>query len=147
MSDYIMAGGTGTETALPPDEVRAVEGRAEVECLGDLHAQRRLVLDVLAPLKALHGPFGLFDDRRKQVAESLKIRARMTLTEQGVKVTEAAVDAHAYADPQYETLLDEAVLAKVEYLKLENQLSELNERIRSRELELSVYAAEVRLAR
>lgn len=148
MSDFILAGAdVGAVSSLPADEVRAIEGRAEVECLGDLHAQRRQLLDVLAPLKALHGPFGVFDDRRKQLCETLKIRARATLTEQGVKVTEAAVDAHAYADPQYETLLDEAVAARIEYLKLENQLSELNERIRSRELELNVYAAEVRLAR
>jgi hypothetical protein len=128
-------------------EVRPIEERAEVDALGDLHQRRRTLLDQLAPLKALHGPFGVFDDRRKQLCETLKIRARAELTAQGVRVTEAAVDAHAYADPQYETLLDEAVTARIEYLKLENQLSELNERIRSRELELNVYAAEVRLAR
>lgn len=138
-----------TESAtLPADEVRAVEQRAEVDCLGDLHAQRRQLLDVLAPLKALHGPFGLFDDRRKQMLEATKVRARMALSiGREKKPTEAEIDATAYADQQYEKFLDDAYTAKIEYVLLANQLTEIEERIRTRELELMVYSAELKLAR
>lgn len=143
-----MAGGSGTALAdMPADEVRAVESRADVDALGDLHARRRQLLITLAPLKALHGNFGLFDDRRKQLLESLKVRARQNLAGGEKKPTEAQIDSAAYADPQYETFLDEAYDAKVVYLNQANELAEIEERIRSREIELSVYNGELRLAR
>jgi hypothetical protein len=134
--------------ALSADEVRAVEGRADVDALGDLHQRRRQLLVTLAPLKALHGPFGLFDDRRKRMLESLKVRARSDLSaSRDKKPTEGEIDATAYADPQYEAFLDEAYQAKIDYLNQATELSEIEERIRSRELELVTYAAEVRLGR
>ncbi len=132
-------------TTLAPDQLSALEDRANVDGLGDLHARRRQLMLTLAPLKALHGPFGLFDDRRKRLLESLKIRARSTLAEAGAKATEGLVDATAYADPQYERFLDDAYQAKIDYLNAATELSEIEERIKSREIELLSYNAETRL--
>lgn len=136
-----------SDGTLPADEVREIESRAGIDSLGNLHHRRRVLMESLAPLKALHGPFGLFDDRRKRLVESLKVRARMQLTADGAKTTEAAIDARAYADEQYGDLLDNAISARIEYLKMENELSEIAERISSREAELYFLGKEMGLSR
>ena len=125
-----------------------LESRAQVESLEELHQRRRQLLTLFAPLKALHGNFGLFDDRRKRMLESLKVRARQNLSANAEKKpTEAQIDSAAYADPQYEAFLDQAYADKIDFINQSTELSELEERIRSRELELSVYSSELRLAR
>lgn len=134
-------------TQLAPDDVRPVEDRARVDSLGDLHQRRRDLLKTLAPLKALHGHNGLFDDKRKQFLEAMKIKARLALTLGGVKTTDAAVEAAAYADAQYERFLDSGYTDRIEYITLANELTEIEERIKSREIELLVYNSEVKLDR
>lgn len=138
--------GMDDDPALPADELTALESRAEVDSLGDLHARRRQLMQQLAPLQALYGAFGLWDARRKQLLESLKVRARMELSGDK-KPTEAQIDAAAHADPQYERFLDDSYDAKVQYINLDTELSEIQERVRNRELALMAYAAELRLAR
>lgn len=122
-----------------------LERRAEVESLEQLHVQRRQLLTTLAPLKALHGPFGLFDDCRARYLEAMKVKARQAFADEGGKGTDEGVKARATADPAYERFLDEGVSARIEYLRQATQLSELEERIRAREIELQAYAAEARL--
>jgi hypothetical protein len=134
-------------TVLAPDLVRDVEGRAEVLPLGDLHARRRALLVPLAPLKALHGHGGLFDDKRKQMLEAMKVKARMALTDAGQKTTEGMIDAMAYADEQYARFIDQGITDRIEYLNLANELTEIEELIRDRELGLLVYNAELKLSR
>ena len=136
------------ETDAPPEAlVRAIEDRADVVPLEALHAARRQLLITLAPLRALHGPFGCWDDKRKQLVEALKVRARATLAETGQKTTEAMVEAEAYGDPQYLAFLDQAERDKIEYLMLANQLTEIEEKVRDRELCLQAYSSELRLTR
>jgi hypothetical protein len=127
------------------DERTALESRAGVESLDELHAKRYGIIERLAPLKALHGAFGSADDRRKRVLECCKLRARQRLSEGGGKVTEGMIEAEGYADPEYESLLDEGIAAKIEYILLDNELATVNDRIRSREFELTAYSAETRL--
>lgn len=127
--------------------VRAIEARAEVASLEDLHQQRRQLLITLAPLKALHGPFGIWDDKRKQMVEALKVRARSALAATGQKTTEAMIEAEAYGDPQYLAFLDQGERDKIAYLHQANHLSEIEEQIRSRDIELTCYNAELRLQR
>jgi hypothetical protein len=124
-----------------------LESRADVEPLEALHAQRRQIVGQLAPLRALHGPGGTWDARRKQMVEACKIRARMAARERGEKVTETYIDAEGHADPQYFAFLDQAERDKIEYVNLDNQVQELEERIRNREFSLTAYSAEIRLGR
>lgn len=128
-------------------EVKALESRADVDSLDLLHAKRRALVEQLNPLKAMYGPFGLFDDRRKQMVEACKLRAYAALTAAGEKTPEWRVESEAYGDEQYQRLLDEAMGQRIQYLTLENAVKECEERIRSRELELTCYAAELRLQR
>lgn len=132
---------------LVPEIVRPVEDRADVLPLGDLHARRRALLGTLNPLKALHGHNGVWDDKRKQLLEACKIRARMQLAEQQQKATEAMVEAMGYADPQYAAFIDSGIAERIEYLTLANELTEIEELIRDRELCLLVYNSEVKLDR
>lgn len=128
-------------------ELTALESRAEVDSLEDLHARRRHLLVQLAPLKALHGPFGTWDAKRKQLLEGLKVRHRMQLAAENTKATEGLIDALAHADPQYERFLDESTAAKAEYLTLDNELTEIAERIEGRNAALYAYSAEIKLGR
>jgi hypothetical protein len=134
-------------TSLAPDLVREIEDRANVIPLGDLHERRRKLLDTLAPLKALHGHNGIWDDKRKQFLETMKVRARMDMAEKGVKATDQTVEAAGYADPQYAALIDQGITDRIEYIKLANELTEIEELIRDRELGLAVYNSELRLGR
>lgn len=134
-------------TALAPDLVREIEERAGIDSLGDLHARRRQLLIALAPLAALHGPFGKWDDKRKQMLEAMKVKARMGLTTEGVKITESLVDATAYADEQYARFVDDGISGHIDYLNMNAQMQEIVERISSREAELYVYGKEAGLAR
>jgi hypothetical protein len=126
---------------------RPIETRAELESLEQLHAERRTLLQTLAPLKALHGPFGLFDDRRSQFLETMKVKARRELMTETGKATDEGVKARATADPAYVQFLNRGESDRIEYIRQATSLSELEERIRSREIELMAYAAEARLGR
>lgn len=133
-----------TDSVLPSDEIRAVEERAEVDSLGNLHARRRALLAQYNPLAVVHGSFGTWDARRKQMVSLATIRVRINSPE---KLTEKVLDAMAHADDEYALFLDESEAAKVHFRELDNELTEITERIKSRETELHVYSAEARLAR
>jgi hypothetical protein len=147
MPDTIIARGyAGSADTLPADEVREIESRAGIDALGDLHTRRRQLLVNLAPLKALHGHNGIWDDKRKQLLEAMKVQARMALTDAGTKVTEGAVESMAYADEVYANFIDKGIAARIDYILQQNEYDEIAERIRSREIELLAYNAELRLA-
>lgn len=152
MTDHIIARGRASSAPaaydeLPADILKAVESRAETDSLGDLHQRRRMLLEQLAPLAALYGNFGLWDSRRKQLLEAMKVKHRMLLAQEGTKATEGLIDALAHADEQYERFLDDSYTSKIEYIKMDNELSELLERIESRNTELHIYGKELSLAR
>jgi hypothetical protein len=148
MPDTIIARSyAGSADTLPADEVREIESRAEVDSLGFLHAERRALLVNLNPLRALHGPGGKWDDKRKQMLEAMKVKARMALTDAGQKTTEGMIDALAYGDEVYARFIDDGIAGHIQYLSLQNEYDELAERIRSREIELLAYNGELKLSR
>lgn len=124
-----------------------LEDRADVDPLLVLHEKRRDLLVELAPLKAMHGNFGLYDAKRKALVEAMKVRARMRLQANGGKVTDAIIDAEAHCDEQYTRWLDEQMADKVRFIQLESELDAIAELIRNRELSLQVFNSEVKLAR
>lgn len=126
-------------------DVRAIEGKADVESLGVLHHLRRELLKELAPLKALHGPFGLFEDKRKQMIEAMKVKVRQERPVGAPKLSNDAVDALAHAHQDYVSFLDTAEDARINYIRKANDLSEIEERIRSRDIEIQFATAELRL--
>lgn len=126
-------------------EMSALEDRADVASLEGLHAERRKLLPEYAKLRALHGTFGKWDARRKAMLEAMKIKARDEMTRNGEKITDAAVDARGHADDTYIAFIDRGIEDATRYVELETQISEIEERIRNREIALSVYGKEVSL--
>jgi len=124
-----------------------LESRAEIDALDQLHEQRRDLLVELAPLRAMHGSFGLFDAKRKALLSALKVQVRMELTAKGGKVTDDIVDAEAHCHPRYTAFLDDQMDDKVRYIQLETAHDEILERIKNRELSLLAFNAEARLQR
>ncbi len=128
-------------------ELTDLECRADLDSLQGLQQERRQLLREYAPLKALHGPFGKFDFKRKAMLEACKIRARMEMQQKGEKITESAVDALGHADPQYIAFVDEGIVAATRYIELDLAVTEIEERIRNREFSLLAFNAEAKLAR
>ncbi len=124
-----------------------LENRADVDAIEALHEKRRDVLVELAPLKAMHGNFGLYEAKRKALVSAMKVKARLSLIERGGKVTDDIVDAEAHIDQQYTKWLDEQMDDKVRFIQLEAELDAIQELIRNRELCLQVFNSEVKLAR
>ena len=134
-------------TTYTDDDTRTIEARADVESLETLHHERRVLLKVLAPLKAMHGSFGMFDAKRKQMTRAMMVRARDAIKKRGEKATEPMIEAEALNDPQYLAWLDQQLADRIEFIARQTELDEIEERIRSRELELQAYNAELRLQR
>lgn len=128
-------------------QMTALETRAEVESLESLHDERRQLVRTLAPLKAQHGSYGMFEARRKQMSRACMVRARMTIIKRGEKPTEAMVEAEGLCDPQFVAFLDQAERDRIEFITQQTQLDELEERIRNREIALQCYNGELRLGR
>lgn len=125
-----------------------LESKSGADSLDVLHAIRDDIIRRLAPLRPLYGPANMHDDRRKAMLEACKVRARMKLTEDGTaKITEGMVDALAYTDPQYVTLLDQGERGAIEYVGLEHELVKVDQMIEARSQVVRAFTAEVRLER
>jgi hypothetical protein len=148
MNDTLIAGGhTAPATETWSGDLTGLESRADLDSLEDLHAQRRQLLPEYAALRALHGTFGKWDARRKQMLAAIYVSVRMDAQAKGEKTTEAYLDALARADERYARLIDEGIDGATRFVELDTQMSEVMEKIRNRELAMSTYTAEVRLGR
>lgn len=131
-----------TEAPEPSD----LEQRAGIASLEELQTRRRLLIERNTKLFALHGSFGHYDDHRKRMLEALKVKARMDLSVgQEKKPTEAQIDSTAYGSEEYGRFIDQALSEKIDYLKIATEIDEIQEAIRSRELELTAYSRELAL--
>lgn len=54
-----------------------------------------------APLRAVYGPFGTYDNERKALLCAIADELRLGYQRSGVKYTEAMVDQQAHADTRY----------------------------------------------
>lgn len=124
-------------------ELSPLESRADVDSLEDLQQRRRALIEANGRLIALYGAFGHYDDHRKARVEAAKIAARMQLSAgRDKKPTEAEIDAYAYGSEEYGAFLDTALTEKIHCLTVLNEISEIEEKIRGRELAIRAYCAE-----
>jgi hypothetical protein len=80
------------------------------------------------------------------MVEALKVQMRMELSAgREKKPTEAEIDAAAYGSEQYGRFIDAALAERITYLRLATEVDEIEEQIRSRELELTAYSREIAL--
>jgi hypothetical protein len=123
----------------------ALEARAGIENLDALQARRRKIAEKITALEAVHGPGGIWDERRRSLRGVIATEIREHLRDEGRKVTEAEIEDRSNADPRYIAFLDAGLDERIEYLTLKTQRDELTERIKNREFALLAYNAETRL--
>ena len=104
-----------------------IEARVGVASLDELQADRRALVTQVAPLRALYGPFGGFDARRKVLLAICASEAREAAREG--KVTEAAITDAAHAHEAYRDWIDRTEQQRAEYTLLEDAINAINERI------------------
>lgn len=148
MSSLIASDPQSAFREISPEGRRDLESRVGTDALDDLHARRRALLKQYAPLRALYGPGGIWDARRKALVEAYKVDARTILTTpDGKKPTDGTVEAMAYSDIRYKTFLDKSEGELITFVTLDVEWREIDERIYSRSLEVSAFSAEARLQR
>lgn len=137
----------GVVEELPIPEPSDLEERAGVDSLEALQTRRRMIIENNTRLFALYGAFGHYDDHRKHMVEALQVKARMDLSGQQrpKPPTVDEIEATAYGSEDYAKFLDTALAEKVEWLKLSTEITEIEEAIRTREIELRAYTAEIGL--
>lgn len=104
-----------------------IEARVGIPSLDTLQAERRALVAQIAPLRALYGPFGGFDARRKVLLAVCAKEARDGAKD--VKLTEAAIQDAAHAHDAYRDWLDRSEVERTEYIVLEDAITALTERI------------------
>lgn len=125
--------------------MEALEARAGLESLDVLQARRRQIADRITALEAVHGPGGIWDERRRSLRGVIATEIRELLRDEGRKVTEAEIEDRSHADPRYIAFLDAGLEERIEYLTLKTKRDEITERIKNREFALLAYNAETRL--
>ena len=145
MSDYIRAGGGGTMTLPPANEL---DERASVESLDALHEERRALLPRFAELAAKFkgGNSASADTKRKQ-HRALVSKRILAAWDSEKPPAETALERMANADVEHIAFCETLEREFIEYTLLEYRITEIQERIRNRETCLNVYNAELRLAR
>lgn len=102
------------------------------EPLDELLAELDRTEDEWANGGALYGDRGLLGDLRKALldATAMEIREQvLKLNTTGQKVTDGMIDQMAHADESYRQFLDEHVIRKAEWIKLDVQRKKIEMRI------------------
>lgn len=120
-----------------------IENRAGVEELATLHAERRKIIEQLAPLELLFGSGGdRWESARKRHRHGI---AKLIEQEQG-SMAENKLERLANADKRHTDYCDEIEGQFVAWMKWKTKLSEIEERIESRLAEMRYQASEMRLS-
>lgn len=112
----------------------------------ELLARRADVVRRLIPLRALYGGMGYMGERQFKTEEAKVatiIRAR--LQEEGAKATEGRVDELVRTHPDYLKALAADVEQRGRWIYLEEELNEIEWRLRCRQTDGALLSAEARL--
>lgn len=128
--------------ATAEQRMREKEEEIGITPLELLHAE----IDKLKPRhQALAGRYAdmrVWERKAKSLVLSYALEHRRLTRERGEKVTEAAVEAMAYADPRYIEFLEQSENDKAEYEWLTVEMQNLRERINRGQALLRAHAAE-----
>lgn len=107
-----------------------IEQRMGLPPLEGLLAERDSLVAKVAPLRARHGPGGLFDDLRSVQRATVAMKLRAQAAASGTKVTEAYLEDASKADADYVAFLTAGVLEKIQHTELENAITGINDQVR-----------------
>ena len=129
-NDFAMRGGpsrpapvrTGTTT-------EEIELRAGVEPIDGLLGMRRSVIEAVAALRAVYGPFGTWDHSRKSELSRIKSLIRLQAMKDNRKMNNDQVDEEAHEHPDYTKFVVQATRERSEYFRLEAKVEDIDYRI------------------
>lgn len=148
LAEYDAALAAPTEFSAGELSQTSLEMRADVDALPRLHHRRRQIVADLARLAALFegGQAPLADARRKQHRALVSQRILAECEGRGEKApSETALERMANADPEHVAFCNWMEGERTRYVLLRNARDEVEEEIRSREIQLYSYNAEARL--
>lgn len=134
-------------TATMPEQ-KPLEHRAEVDSLDALQHRRRELLKDYAPLAAKFkgGATAGTDAARKRHRALVGKRILVEMKQRGEKdPSEAALERMANADTEHIAYCEKLESDYTRFILLDNDIQEINEKIKSREVELYCYNGELRL--
>jgi hypothetical protein len=112
-----------------------------------LLARRAEIVAKVAPLRALYGGTGYFGERTFKLEEAkVDTAVRTRFKAAAVKATEGMVDAEVRQAPEYITALAAEIARKAEWVRLEEELVGIDWRLRNRNADANLLAAEARLS-
>lgn len=115
-------------TAVLIDHQREIEARAGVFPLDELQAEREHLTQTNSRIKAIHGPFGTYNDLRKIELAQAAQRVRAAWT--GEKApSEALVDSLAHADEEYVRWVRQASSDRAAFETVEDRITAITEMI------------------
>lgn len=99
-----------------------IEQRMGLPPVEGLLAERDELVAQVAPLRARHGPGGVWDDLRRVHRATIAMKHRAQAIAAGTKVTEAYLEDAAQADLDYLAFIEIGVLEKITHTELENRI-------------------------
>jgi chromosome segregation ATPase len=145
-------------TEKPQPHARPLENRAETYSLETLQSERRQKIKRYAELAAKFkgGQNASAETKRKEhrmiiatdILNTMRVEWAKNHTEKEPfkEPAEAALERMARADQRHRTFNESLEKEYVEYILLENEITEINEKIASRRTELECYKAELFLS-
>lgn len=106
-----------------------IELRAGIEPIDSLLGMRRSVVDAIANLRAVYGPFGTWEHQRKGELARLKSLIRLQAMKDSRKVNNDQVDEEAHEHPDYTQFVVNATRERAEYFRLEAKMDDIDYRI------------------
>lgn len=112
----------------------------------ELLARRADIVRRLAPLRALFGGNGYAAERRLKLVEArVSSLVRAGLAAEGKKVTEGVIDAETRQHPDYIQALTDDLTQREQWIGIEEELAEIEWRLRCRQTDGALLSAEARL--
>jgi chorismate mutase len=125
--------------------MKDIENRIGIEPIEELLAKRQQLVEQVAGLRAVHGPYGTFDPQRKSTLSIIRMKIRAQRLRDKVKVTEAQLDEEAHADPDYLAFVAQATTDRTQMGKLEGEIEVIDATIHRGNTAARYCAAEARL--
>ena len=103
-----------------------LEAKIGLQPLDELLAARDDLVESVADLRAAHGPFGLFEHKRKIELARIAGLVRARAVRDGIKMTAAEVDDAAHCHPDYLDLVTSATVDRANLYRLESKIADID---------------------
>ena len=106
-----------------------IENRIGIEPIDQLLAEKNVLIEKVADLRAVYGSFGTHDASRKSELARIKGLLRAQYTKAQVKVTETMLDDEAHCHSDYTSFITRATRERAEWVRLESQVEAIDAKL------------------